>query len=75
MFARAYIKFQYLCGYVPIDYNSPLANGSTRKPRNNLNESYYTILKQYTNNGEQGFLKTFLKDYSLVRKPEKYYLC
>jgi glycosyltransferase involved in cell wall biosynthesis len=31
LMARAYLQKQYICGYVPIDFNSPLRHGSTRK--------------------------------------------
>jgi hypothetical protein len=28
--ARAFIQRNYICGYVPIDFNAPLRHGSTR---------------------------------------------
>ena len=37
LFARAYLSKGYICGYVPIDFNAPLCNGSVR---NNLNYNY-----------------------------------
>jgi len=30
LMARSFIQKQYICGYVPIDFNAPLQNGSTR---------------------------------------------
>jgi len=34
------LKYNYICGYVPIDFLSPLSDGSTRKNvnKNKLNE-------------------------------------
>ena len=34
LMARAYLEKKYICGYVPIDFKSPLCDGSTR---NNIN--------------------------------------
>jgi hypothetical protein len=41
LFARAFMERGYMCGYVPIDFESPLREGSTRKPRDPLNQQYY----------------------------------
>lgn len=30
LMARAFLEKQYMCGYVPIEFNSPIQNGSTR---------------------------------------------
>lgn len=57
LFARAYYIKKWTCGYVPIDFITQLENGSTRKPRDNKNQTYYTIKKEITQNGENGFLK------------------
>ena len=57
LFARAFVEKSWKCGYVPIDFSSPLENGSTRKQRDNLNEKYYNLKKKQTNNGKNGFLK------------------
>jgi hypothetical protein len=46
--------------YVPIEFSSPLENGSTRKPRDPMNEKYYRIRMDSTQNGMNGFLKKFL---------------
>jgi len=56
LFARAYYLFKWTCGYIPIDYNSPLENGSTRKPRNKLNQHYYALKLEQTKGGVNGFL-------------------
>lgn len=34
---RAYLYKKYINGYVPIDFNSPLVNGSTRKKSDQKN--------------------------------------
>lgn len=65
LFARAYFYKKWICGYVPIDFNSPLENGSTRKPRDEINNSYYNIKKEITKNGINGFLK---KKLHLINK-------
>ena len=31
LMARAFLEKKYICGYVPIDFNAPLCDGSTRK--------------------------------------------
>jgi glycosyltransferase involved in cell wall biosynthesis len=60
LFARAYFLKNWICGYVPIEFCSPLENGSTRKPRDPTNEKYYRIKKESTQNGINGFLHNFL---------------
>jgi len=55
---RAYEKYKWICGYVPIDYESPLNNGSTRKERNEINN---TILNIRRRRGTGGFVKTYLQ--------------
>jgi hypothetical protein len=60
LFARAYFLKNWICGYVPIEFCSPLENGSTRKPRDYNNEKYYRIKKESTQNGINGFLHNFL---------------
>jgi glycosyltransferase involved in cell wall biosynthesis len=57
LFARAFFTKKWICGYVPIDVYSPLEDGSTRKPRNILNQKYYNIKIQLTQNSINGFLK------------------
>lgn len=60
LFARAYFYKKWICGYVPIDFNAPLENGSTRKPRDEINQKYYNIKKNLTNNGINGFIKKYI---------------
>ena len=68
LFARAYFFKQWECGYVPIDFNSPLENGSTRKQRDAINEKYYNIKKESTKDGKNGFLKNHsLKKRDIVK--------
>lgn len=55
LFARAAVQKQWLCGYVPVEVNSPLENGSTRKPRDELNQYYYDKKKRVCRE-ENGFL-------------------
>jgi hypothetical protein len=58
LFARAYYLFGWKCGYVPIDYNSPLINGSMRKKIlqeiEEINKNFLEIRKNRSNGG---FLK------------------
>ena len=35
---RGYLKYGYICGYVPIDFKSPLADGTTRKKHDSEHE-------------------------------------
>jgi hypothetical protein len=45
---RAYLYNKYICGYVPINFKSPLNNGSTRTNKtNNTNNTNNTINKYY----------------------------
>jgi glycosyltransferase involved in cell wall biosynthesis len=56
LFARAYYFKKYTCWYVPIDVVSKLTNGSTRKPKDELNYHAYFSKKEATKNGVNGFL-------------------
>lgn len=69
LFARAYFLKNWICGYVPIDFIALLENGSTRKPRDSNNETYYKIKKELTQNGINGFLKKniFQKRRDIIR--------
>jgi len=46
LMARAFLEKNYICGYVPIDFNSPLANGSTRKSGNLYSHEYMVNVKE-----------------------------
>ncbi len=50
LMARAYIEKKYICGYVPIDFNSPLCDGSTRNNKNSTCKEYLV------NKSEKDFL-------------------
>jgi glycosyltransferase involved in cell wall biosynthesis len=58
LFARAFVQKKWICGYVPIDFSAPLVDGSTRKPKNKINSSYYELYNR-TKTGD-GFLKEYL---------------
>lgn len=45
LMARAYIEKQYICGYVPIDFDAPLQLGSTRNNNKYNNCEQYLINK------------------------------
>ena len=51
MFLRAYESYKWICGYVPIDFDAPLCDGTTRKPRDPLNEYIMNIRKSRSNGG------------------------
>lgn len=75
LFARGFLQKKWVCGYVPIEFNSPLSNGSTRKKRNEINEKYYNLKKQSTQNGINGFFKQNLnKLLEKEREIEMYYM-
>ena len=58
LFARAWHFHKWICGYVPIEFDSPLEHGSTRKPRDKLNTE---VLKNKLNQSNGGFLKQYLE--------------
>jgi GT2 family glycosyltransferase len=61
LFVRAKLR-GWICGYVPIDFLSPLEDGSTRKPRNALNTEYLRLRQARSNGGYLGeFMKTYKK--------------
>jgi glycosyltransferase involved in cell wall biosynthesis len=51
LFARGWALRRWICGYVPIDFKSPLANGSTRKPRDPVNERALAARRARSNGG------------------------
>jgi len=59
LFARAYDKYKWKCGYVPIEVKVNLENGSTRKQRDPLNQKFYNMKKEQTNDGKNGFLYNY----------------
>jgi glycosyltransferase involved in cell wall biosynthesis len=62
LFARAYTQKGWVCGYVPIEFLSPLVHGSTRKPRDALNQLFYTDYKALKKGG-------FYEEYSKSSQP------
>jgi len=56
MVLRAYDSHGWICGYVPIDFDSPLCDGSTRKPRDALNTYIMNVRK---NRCSGGFVATY----------------
>jgi glycosyltransferase involved in cell wall biosynthesis len=60
LFARAWVEHKWICGYIPIDFKSPLMNGSTRKKRDALNTFYLNIRREKSNGG---FLKKYMMNY------------
>ena len=60
LFARGYYEKKYICGYVPIEFSSPLENGSTRKPRDSFNIQTMYELK---NRSDGGFLAKLCNFY------------
>jgi glycosyltransferase involved in cell wall biosynthesis len=57
LFARAWADKKWICGYVPIHFDSPIAEGSTRKPRDPLNTRFLSLRRERSNGG---FLAEFL---------------
>jgi hypothetical protein len=57
LFARAFVQKNWICGYVPIEFASPIADGSTRKPRDTLNQMFYN---EYKETKKGGFFKEYL---------------
>ena len=72
LFARAFAQHGWACGYVPINFNAYLFHGSTRKPRNAINQKYYELNKK-TKTGN-GFLKRYLSELHPVRSLVKHAL-
>jgi len=48
---RAKINYNWVCGYVPIEFRSILSEGSTRKPRDFQNQAYLSSRLQQSNGG------------------------
>jgi hypothetical protein len=63
LMARAYLEKKYICGYVPINFYSPISEGSTRNNKNYNNCKEYLINKkekiilQYKTNSNPGLNK------------------
>ena len=58
LFARAFKEKGWVCGYVPIEFLSPLVDGSTRKTRDALNQLFYN---DYRLSKKGGFYEEYVK--------------
>jgi glycosyltransferase involved in cell wall biosynthesis len=58
LFSRAYFYKKWICGYVPIDFSSPLQEGSTRKARDPINQKWLKIRKEES---DGGFYRKYLE--------------
>jgi len=59
LFTRARIQRSWLCGYVPMEFLSPCSDGSTRKPRDPVNQSVYEA-KSAVYGRREGFMYRWL---------------
>ena len=48
---RVFLKYGWVCGYVPIEIKSPLAEGSTRKQRDEINTNALEQRRRASNGG------------------------
>lgn len=66
LFARAYSEMGWKCGYIPIEFKSPLIDGSTRKtlPDNikEMNQYFLSMKKERAGNG---FADTFKQEVEI----------
>lgn len=60
LMARAYLSKNYICGYVPIDFNSPLKDGSTRKERDEKNMKAFN---NYKNSIDKSYINKYIKTW------------
>lgn len=60
LFVRAYIQKGYICGHLSVDFEAPLVDGSTRKPRDPLNQKVLDYKKSVCE--KNGFLDYYLKN-------------
>lgn len=51
MVLRAYELREWICGYVPIEFDAPLSDGSTRKKRDPVNEYIMNVRRQRCGDG------------------------
>ena len=68
LMARAYLLKKYICGYVPIDFNSPLKDGSTRKQKDKKNKE---VFNEYMHKINRSYIYKYLKDWVNIQ-PKKY---
>ena len=48
---RGFLNYGWVCGYVPIEIKSPLAEGSTRKERDKVNSEALENRRRSSNGG------------------------
>jgi glycosyltransferase involved in cell wall biosynthesis len=60
LFARAGALRRWICGYVPIHFRAPLANGSTRKPRDPINARALAARRARSNGGSIRCINPFM---------------
>jgi len=60
LMARAYLSKNYICGYVPIDFSSPLKDGSTRKKRDEKNTKAF---HNYKNSIDKSYINKYIKTW------------
>ena len=73
LFCRAYYFKKWICGYIPIEFESELKNGSTRKPRDEINKKWLDIRKEMSKNNS-GFIYKYLMSKPTSREIIKYTL-
>lgn len=70
---RAYLKYKYICGYIPINFNSPLKDGSTRnyiKDEKNIKKKKELEHKMGVNQGGR-YLNNY-KQYWINLEPNSF---
>lgn len=67
LFARGFYYCGFICGYIPIEFKSPLEDGSTRKERNQKNKDALEIRKSRSNGGFLEILYIIREKPDLVR--------
>lgn len=68
LMARAYILKKYICGYVPIDFNAPIEDGSTRKQKDEKNTIAFN---EYINKIDKSYINKYKKNW-VGLEPKKY---
>jgi glycosyltransferase involved in cell wall biosynthesis len=74
LFARAYYYKKYICGYIPIEFNTILEHGSTRKPRDKLNIETLNELCIRSNGGFYMIYRNYIRINNIEREPIIYKL-
>jgi glycosyltransferase involved in cell wall biosynthesis len=69
LFTRAFIQKGYICGHLSVIFESPLNDGSTRKPRDPLNQKVLNYKRSVCE--KNGFLDYYLKNEYSPKKIRK----